>query len=178
MQLNRYSQIVTIGLGGLSVLYVLVVFLPAQTRIGELRQEITKKQDFIAQTTRLDEDIRQTDDELTRAETFVRAWQSRSPDPDRLAPLFGSISERLQRSGVKTRRLDPQPPQPMTALVRVPLAIEVHGSFPQLLRMLAALESLPAALWIEQLSVEPHEGDAVRCELSLAVFASKAADSD
>lgn len=63
-------------------------------------------------------------------------------------------------------------PEKAERLQRVPLNMVCYGSFAHIQSFLAALEALPQRVWLNDLALQApgEDGEAVRCELAMAVF--------
>jgi hypothetical protein len=86
--------------------------------------------------------------------------------------VLADISREVYGSGVKTIRFDPQPTSKLQTVKQTPLVLGTTGTFAEHFDMLQRLESLPASMWIEQLSIRAPttEGENLESELSLAIF--------
>jgi Tfp pilus assembly protein PilO len=181
--MNRWSISrswpLTIGLAAASLAYLTLVFFPRMKAIAELHDQARLKQDLIAQAVKIRPAIAEVRRELADTRRFVGAQRQRCPSEDRLAGVFGQLSQLTKDRQLATTRFEPQPAQPLQTLRRVPVALAVQGSFAAVTDLLAAVESLPTYVWIDELRlVEAESGEAVQGELTLAIFVDNLKKSD
>ena len=136
-------------------------------------QEIHRKQDFIAQTEALHATISQLEHDLKDVEAYTRDWNSQAVSDTQLANLYGKITQRVHNAGVTPTRFDPQKEIALETLHRAPVQMELTGAYPDICRMLAALEQLPETIWIDHLKIEKlrEDGQSVKCDMKLEIFA-------
>ncbi len=178
--IGHNSWIVTVPLVAAAVAYIALSFLPNRRAIGEAREQIRKKQDFIVQAGGLATALRTVEDQLVRAQAYNAAWERNAPGEGELSTFYGRINELATAAGTTLTRFDPEPAVRYEKISRVPLAIGCVGSFAQICRFLEGLERLPPVIWISELRLSRtgQEGNSVGCELTLGVFTCNPENSD
>ena len=179
-KIRRGSWIVTVPLAAVAVLYIMLSFLPGRRAIGEFRDQIRQKKDYIAQATRLAAAIETARKELDRTQAYNAAWEQVAPAQGTISALYGKIHELAKDAGNNTTRFDPEPIVTRERTRQIPLTLGCTGSFAQIREFLQGLEDLPAAIWVNSLDLENVEqaGKSIACEISLVVFASNPENSD
>jgi Tfp pilus assembly protein PilO len=169
---RRSSWFVTLPIAATAIGFLSLVFFPTARLIRETRNEIRLKQDFIQQIPTLNTAIQQYEQQLNEIETYRREWESRMPSPDQLASLFGKINEETRESGSATTHFEPHVEKTMELLHRVPVKMDVVGSYPEICKLLAELEQMRESVWVDQLSLKRSRetGQNVEGELKLEVF--------
>jgi Tfp pilus assembly protein PilO len=170
---HRSSWFITVPIAAGAIGFLSLIFFPTARTIRETRHEIQLKEDFIGSTARLPSTIGQLQTQLAEVQSFDREWEARMPSKAELATLFSQINALARANGAATKRFEPQLEKSMQLLARVPVKIELSGSYVDIRRVLAALEQMPQALWIDQVSLKrSHEnGKDVEVDLKLEVFA-------
>jgi Tfp pilus assembly protein PilO len=105
-------------------------------------------------------------------ELYRREREDRMSPTSQLATLFGQINAQARESGSTTTHFDPQGAKSMELLQRVPVKMNVVGSFPEICRLLADLEKMPETIWVDQLTLKRSQesGKNIEGELKLEVF--------
>jgi len=170
---KRSSWFVTLPIVALAIAYLMFVFFPTAKAIRETRGEIRLKQDYISQTEKLHATVRELEQHLDEAQRFTTQWRRQVPVPGQLSEIYGSITAMSRECGATTTRFDPQPETTINHLHRVPVQMDLTGSYHAVCRLLAELEQLSETVWIDELKIEKHSesGKDVKCELKLDVFA-------
>ena len=170
---KRSSWFVTLPIAALAISYLGMVFFPTAKAIRETRGEIRLKQDYIAQTEKLQNTVRQLEQNLDATQRYTKPWRRQVPLPGQLSELFGTITACSRECGADTTRFDPQTEVALSQLHRVPVQMDVIGSYHSVCRLIAELERLSETVWIDEVKIEkPSEsGKDVKCELKLDVFA-------
>jgi Tfp pilus assembly protein PilO len=178
--IRRSSWIVTVPLAAAAVAYFIFFFLPNKRAVGEARNHIKRKQDYIVQCESLARALRLTQQELEKSEAYNTAWQQEAPVAEDLAALYGRIYELAKNAGTKVTRFDPEPAVHYERISYIPLAMGSVGSFTEICGFLEGLEDLAAEIWIKDLQLDRMggSGGSVTCELSLVVFTSNLENSD
>ena len=176
----RGSWIVTLPVAGLAVAYVFLVFQPGRKAIDRLSDELVAEQDFIALAEAVGPAIQTIRQQLRETLAYNTARAESIPEQAELTSLFGRIHALAKASGAITTRFDPEPPLPLDRLRRIPVVIGCTGSFAQISRFLSDLECLPQIVWIDGIKIESfaQEGQNVKCELNVLVFADNLDNSD
>jgi len=178
--IRRGSWFVTVPLAAVAVAYVAFVFLPGRRAVGELKQQISQKQEFITQATGVVTSLGTTREELEGTRAYNGAWRQRAPAARKLSAFYGQIYELTKAAGTATTRFDPEPVVTRNQIREIPLTMGCAGSFAQVYEFLRGLEGLPAEIWVDRLQLEKssEKGGLVNCELSLVVFACNPENSD
>ena len=174
------SWITLVALAAIAAAYYVLSFQPQRRAIAETRQQIQQKQDCIVLAAQQAELLRAATEELRQAEAHNAAWERNTPTPRELPAVHSQIQTLLTSAGTTAARFDPQPIVPYLSISRVPLQVEVPGSFAAICQFLEGLEGLSAPVWEEELRLKrsSQDGDLVSCELDLAIFASNSGNSD
>lgn len=171
---------ITLPLTAATLFYLLLVALPSRRAIAEIRREIGKKRDFLAQSAATAEILAATEKRLQKTQAFIEAWNRHSPSRAQQAVLHGQISQLARAAGVTTSRFDPDPTEAGALICKMPVLLGCHGSFAQVCSLLTALENDAAEIWIESVNIENKDKDTerVECEIKLMVFANNLDISD
>lgn len=174
------SWLVTVSLTAAGCLYLLVSFLPTARAIRAIRDEIREEETYIEQTVALPKSIAQTEGELNRTREYAATFRERLPTRGTFSSLLGRITKQADIAGASTTRIEPQAAADLDTLRLVPVVYKAKGSFADLSRLLAGLESLPEQIWLEdvRLTAKPEAGQKMECELKLVVFAGISESSD
>ena len=169
---RRTSWFVTLPIAATAVGFLSLIYFPTARSIRETRNEIRLKEDFIREIPSLHVAEAKLQQELEDIEAYRHQCESHMPTPAQLAASFGQINDRARDSGTSTTHFEPQPEQAMQLLHRVPVKMSVTGSYPAICQLLAELEQMPEAVWIDQLSLKRtrESGQNVEGELKLEVF--------
>ncbi len=176
---RRTSWFVTLPIALAALGYLWLVFIPTAKAIRDIHTEISEKQSFIAQADTLQTNITHLEHDLADVTQYTTDWSSQTPAPGQLEQLFEKITDYVHRSGVVSTRFEPQQEVSLEIIHRVPVRMDVTGSFAEVCRLLAALERLPETVWVEELKIEKpkEDGKDVQCELKLEVFAVDSKES-
>lgn len=172
---QRGNWLLTVSLAGMGVGYLLLFHVPAQRALGRLHQDLTAKQDFVAQADALLPAMRITEQQLAEATRYNARWLDAAPAEGELPDLFGRINALARAAGVQGTRFEPQTPLEYQMLRSVTIAAGYSGSFAQLWQFLSELEGLSQAVWVKNLQFEgPGKyGQDVHCEMAVVVFVDK-----
>jgi len=178
--IRRGSWIVTIPLVGAALAYLLLFFLPGRRAVGELKEQIETKREYIKKSAGLAKALLAVQQQLGKAEAYNTRWLEHAPARRDLAALYGRINQLAWSSGTVVTRFDPERIRARAKLQEIPLSMGCMGSFRQIYEFLRSLETLPQEIWVKELSLEKRDTPKgfVTCELSLAVFADNPEDSD
>jgi Tfp pilus assembly protein PilO len=167
------SWVVTTLLSAAAIAYVVFVFLPGQRAIGGMRKQLHEKQEFIVQADRLAFAISRASTDLQSAIEYAEAWRTAAPAEAKLAATFGRITERAQLAGLAVHRFDPQPLVKLDSVWQAPINLVGEGDFQQICEFLRLVETMPGAVWVQNLRMESGDkGEGrLRCEVTLIVFA-------
>jgi Tfp pilus assembly protein PilO len=177
-RLRHGDWLLTLPLAAIGIGYLYFFFLPAKSEIARRRAVLATRKADIDRSRPLTIAAFQTEEELEKTDNFVTGWMQHN-DND-AASVLAKISQRVQESGVQTIRFDPQPTDRLQAIRQTPLQLGTVGSFAQLFQMLRGLEALPAAVWIDRLTIRApaKPGEILENETSLVVFTVNRNKSD
>ena len=180
MQAKNRNLIVTIALCAGVVGYAFFVFLPTQRSISALQSELETHQSYIAQQQLATATLASLEEELRETREFTHQWREHAPDLRRRSPLNATVAKCAANAGVDIVQLNPQAPETLAHLARVPISLTCEGKFEQIFDFLGELEQLPHVIWVEdmQLAKLDDVSDSIRCELDLVVFADKRENSN
>lgn len=179
---NRFSKrswlLPALAMAG-GAAYVAFVFLPSQRALASLREDLTAKQEFLAQSAALAPAVEATQREREETVRFNQAWLDAAPSADRVSQLFGRINELARRSGATVTRFDPEPVESYECLRRMPILVGCQGEFSQVCEFLQSVEHLPQAIWMDNLKIEQDGKDrsTVIAEIRLDIFADNSGNS-
>ena len=188
------SLIATIIVAAMALAYVFLFFLPGQQAIGELRSQLTTKQQYISQSQRTKLAINEAERKLTLAQQFTRDFRSAASSEDDSESFIGTLTEAASLSGVSNLRLDPQVEVQMRTISRSTIHIECEGTFASIFEFIRSLESMPPVIWVSDINfeaairtesgiskekrVDSKDGEISRVVVTLSTFADKAEISD
>ena len=109
--------------------------------------------------------MRELEQRLDEAQKFANQWRHQVPVPGQLSEIFGNITAMSRECGATTTRFDPQQEAVIHHLHRVPLQMELTGSYHSVCRLLAELEQLSETVWIDELKIEKPDQVWERCEM-------------
>ncbi|HEX3997291.1 MAG TPA: type 4a pilus biogenesis protein PilO [Pirellulales bacterium] len=178
--LKRGSWLVTLALAGGGLLYLFCAFMPNARSIHTLREEISSRQRFGAETPVLTAGVLMLKKQLDRTKAYVAENRRRLPSAAELPELGSRITREADLARTRTLRFEPQSPKDLAGLRMVPVAFDAQGSYGEIGKMLAGLESLPERIWVEEVKIEASRESAKdeQCVLKLTVFALNSENSD
>ena len=176
----RGSWIVTVPLAAAAVAYLVAVFLPGRRAIATLQEEVTKKQEYVAQAAGLAKGLAATQQELEKTLAYTANWKKHAPAEGERAALYGKIHELAKAAGTLTTRFDPKPVNSRMRIRDYPLTMGCTGTFAQVHELLRSLETLPVEIWVDTVLIKKgsETGDSVACEANLVVFTDNPESSD
>jgi Tfp pilus assembly protein PilO len=180
LPLKRGSWLITLALAGGGLLYLFCAFLPNARAIHALRDEIRSRQMFAAQTPALTKAVAVLQKQLDETRNYVAENRRRLPDGARFPELGSRMTKQADLAGAHTTHFEPQSPKELAGLRMVPVAFNAHGSYPQICRLIAGLETLPERIWVSEIKLEPaiESGKDTECIVKLIVFAANSENSD
>ena len=172
---KRGNWIATSAMAAITSAFLWLVFLPQMKSIRALQADMRVKEDFIAQESGLSAQLAVNDADRRETQAFIDTWVVRSPSSQRVAALFGRISESATATQVTLTRFEPQPVVEMESLRQIPLMLGCDGSFAAIHAWIRKVEGFPETIWVEELKLErpSEDGQDLHCEVKLAVFADK-----
>lgn len=173
-------MLVTGLVAALAVLYTIFVFLPAQRKVAALQVKKGELMQYVANRTKIGDQIEQANQRHQQALRMTAAWQEHAPEATELGRMLSSITQHARQAEVTLQRFDPQPQQPLKSLIQQPISVALEGSFAQVFDFLHRIESLPHRVWISNLtlSVSSEDGETLRAEMTLTIFADLAENSE
>jgi Tfp pilus assembly protein PilO len=179
-RLHRNSWIITVPLAAAAAAYLLLFFLPGRRANATLAEELAEKQECVAQATTVAATLRATEQELDRTQEYIAAWKHNAPADGSRSLLYGRLHEVAKASGVTIIRFDPKPVEPRAQIRGFPVVIGCTGKYAQVHEFLRGLESHPAAIWADTVSIKrPSENsETIECEISMVIFANNPEISD
>jgi Tfp pilus assembly protein PilO len=174
------SWMVTAILAAASVGYVLLVFVPGQRTISELRSQLEEKQQHVLQSQRLGGPIRQAEIRLASTREYSTEWVAAAPRPTQLVGFYAQLAQEAKAAGVQVKRLDPQPAIDHQLISQHPVVIAFDGQFAQVFDFVRRLEQLPQTLWIRDLRMSRNEAnsESLQAELTLTIFSDRSGNAD
>ena len=119
--------ILTLALASLSVVYVVLVFLPSQAKVRHKRKEYQAKQLFVLQSSRLTSAIVNTEKELEAARAFTVSSRSSTAQPTEVTQLLGKLTAQADALNIQVIRLERQTPVQLQTLGRIPVEFVCQG---------------------------------------------------
>ena len=177
----KNSQLVFIlPLLGVVVAYVLLIFLPNYREINKQEELIQLRQAFIEKTEALEGQISDLQAACDRTRKFCNDWKTHAPTPEQIPKIHQKINHQVSLAGATVTGFDPHEPIASQNLERIPLTIQAAGTFPEVLSMLAGLESMPETIWLEDMKLRAsgEDEEEMTSQVTLVVFAKKSEDSD
>ena len=173
------SWLVTIPLAGLALGYYFLMFRPEVAAQSELRLELEMKELALAEANAQVEMLARRRSEIREAEEYVQIWREQS-SVGRASLLYGEIARLVKEAGARTIALDPEPAVQLQSIQQSSVRLSCQGTLASMHRLLHKLEQMPQTVWIREVLIQQSadEGDLVRCEIKLAVFADKSSFSD
>lgn len=173
------NWIVTSFLAAGALTYIFGLFVPKQEAIAQARARVREMQQEIIQSARLQSVIHQMQEELADTRQSAQEWRDTAPSARQLGELFGQITRHANEAGVSIQRFTPRPVLDLNLLHEIPVTLAVEGEFRSIFDLVRRLETLPGAVWIERIQMQPADGSQrLQCELALAIFADQAGNSD
>lgn len=143
-----YKVAVFAGIGALlGLLYWQFLLSPLRTERNELE---ANHQDLTAQSARLDREMveyAKLSERSTQLRAMIEQNQKALPTGAELPAFFETLNRKIGEAGVEVKKWDYKREIPVEAFIKVPLEIEVTGTFNQLKRFFSSLvprDELPA----------------------------------
>jgi Tfp pilus assembly protein PilO len=174
------AWVVTAAVAVAAVAYVLLVFLPFQKSIADLRQQLHDKHLQIMQSDQLLLPLSGEAERLAEIRQHTGEWEQHAPGPQELAAFFARLSEQASRADVPLLKFEPQPARTLQMLRQHSVALSVQGDFEQLFEFLTRIEKLPQTIWPTHLRLTQPEGGgaSLQCEMTLTIFGDHAGSTD
>lgn len=173
------TWLITGLIGSGAVAYALLVFLPGQTSIGELRDQVQERHQQIMQAQSIARPIALAEQRLGAARQVSHDWRSAAPRAATLSTHLAAITHEAEAAGVKLERLDPTPPVEMNLVAQQNVSVQFTGTFAAAFDLLRRLESLPGTNWVRDLRLSADASTTnLKGELTLTIFVDRADYSD
>jgi hypothetical protein len=101
------AWVVTAAVAVAAVAYVLLVFLPFQKSIADLRQQLHDKHLQIMQSDQLLLPLSGEAERLAEIRQHTGEWEQHAPGPQELAAFFARLSEQASRADVPLLKFEP-----------------------------------------------------------------------
>jgi Tfp pilus assembly protein PilO len=178
--LKVQSGVVVVIVVAVAIIYPLFVFFPKMRAIAAVRSEIRQKQDYIAQSQKLQSLLAEQGKKLADTKKYVDEESGRLVAPDQLSHVFSAISRSAQDVGATTTRFEPRPPIKGDTYRKVPVLFGVMAPTETVQQLIASIESMPKNIWIEGLKIDvpSEDSEIVRCQIDLAIFVDNREISD
>lgn len=169
-------------LGGslvLAVLYFAFEFLPWRAEMSARRSMLEQRQQLLRQAVSVPMKLTMAKQELAGAQSFSQQWRGELPTRQRLTEHQGQVLGAAERCEVRVARFDPGQLESLETLARMPLLVEVEGTFGNVASFLGEVESLPG-VWVERAKIQAGRAasEDLSCELTLIWFARNSDHSD
>ena len=171
---------ITLSLCAAAVAYVFFMFLPEQRSIGDVRDEVDMKRQFIAGAHMTYETIEAAENELLETQAYCRRFAERLPSESELSALYARINLTAKQAGATTTRFEPQSAVDYETFRQMKLSMTVRGTYGHIFDFLRRLETLDEIIWVNELRLEAPKqaGQLLTCEVNMAVFVVHANNFD
>jgi type IV pilus assembly protein PilO len=167
-QMNAATQVAAIVMmvAVLLVIYYLVFYSPLAE---DLQRETSRRGEVAMQLSNAQRDLQRYNDdvaELERLRGHARELRGVLPDNADIPGFMRSINTLAEASGLQITLIQPEDERVEQYYVRVPVRLEVRGSYLALARFFRAVSQLPRVINMENidLSHPEEEGGEVRLE--------------
>lgn len=158
--LNPATQVVAIAMI-VAVLLVLYYVIPYSRLSEELQRQNIRRSQLATQLAAAQRDLRNYNDdvaELERLRGRARELRRVLPDDADIPGFMRSINTLAEASGLQITLIQPEDEQPAQYYVRVPVRLEVTGSYLALARFFRAVSQLPRVINMEDIGLsDPTE---------------------
>lgn len=177
---RRRGLIMTASLAVGAVLYAVLIFLPGQAKLSELRNKLRQQQEFVVASERLRSTIMTTESCISEISNYCNRWQPDHRVTQQLPEVLADVTDAADREGVTVISLTPGSREPLRTIERIPITLTVDGPWDGMLRFLQEVDQLPMLHWIDslKLSPQPRTADRVSCTFQLVIFAGFSSNSD
>lgn len=177
---RKRSWLVLTCLGGLVIGYAYFFYLPGSRKMAEMKADMAEAELEAEGTVALIAALDATQKQLNEAADYTDAWAAAAPSEHEISEVFERIHELTRLAETETTRFEPQSATEYETFRRVPVSMECEGSFAQLSAVLTALETMREPVWLRAVDIETsgQDGEVVKAEISLDVFADNLEDSD
>ena len=178
--LQRGGWYVTLPTAAAVIVFALMIYLPNQKKIELLRGELRSRQQLTGDSHGVSTSIQRMQRELEETQAYVDRWQANLPRAEHGVRVQAEITDIAAESDALTTQISPGAEIEYRSLIRMPLAMELTGSFHEVFDFLGRLERLPRMIWVDKLQLKaPRQaGEDLECRLDLVVFRDCAEISD
>ena len=174
----RINWTVTTLPTAIAVVYLGLIWVPANRAITDVRDQIESEREFVVQAAGLPAMLAGRQRELDVAESAVAQWEKAACLERDGSPRTSRRSTSWPReAGLTVARFEPQPVVVHEKIREIPLVIDCSGGFAQVYEFLRNIERLPATIWIESIKIENMKNSAktVTCKATLVGFSTAGA---
>ncbi len=153
--MNAATQLAVI-IGALVMVGVLYYLLFYQPFAATLQSEQAREASIRSQESQAQRDLNRYNEDvaaLERSRTRQRELRRILPDNPDIPGFLRSINNLAEASGLQIRLIQPQDEHPEQYYVRVPVRIEVTGSYLALARFFRAVSALPRVINMENIAL-------------------------
>ena len=155
----RLQKGLAVAAGGAAVLFLISVYLPASTRLADLRRRISSDLDLLdsgeARAARLPE-VDAASDALERSLAQFKPLPAEAGVTD----FIGLVTDLAARLRLRDVNLEPGEPVPDAALARLPVKLSFGGDFADAFEFVRQLEALPRPLRVREFVARAPPGGA------------------
>ena len=152
--------------------YLVLIFVPIQQSIGEVRRQLHAKRQYILRIDGRFAEFEARRQQLASAEEFVSSVKSSAGSSGDLAEFLSAITEMAQGSGITVQRISPGGASDGATIREHRVELGVEGEFQHLFAFLSEIEVWPGNVWLTDVAIErsSETGGILECRLILAVF--------
>jgi len=168
------------ALGAASLVYLFCFLLPGWKSVGQVRDQVRLKRDYVLQTSRTAAAMLATQEEIDSTREFNRRSARELPSVVEAPNVFAQITEIAKSSGTTTSRFQPEPAIKHAKLSQVDVGMALAGQPGQIYDFVRGLESLPLRIWIESLRIAAPSKDSENgtAEVGMVIFVDNSETSD
>jgi len=178
--LERGGLYVTLPTAASVVALALLVFMPNQRKIDALRSQLRSRQMLTNEAQGMAQRIQDLQEQTDLAAAYVQRWRTNLPRDNQAVLVQAEITSLAAQAGVETTQLNPSEDVELPTLVRMPLKLELQGTFAEIFDFVKRLERLPRFIWLDTLTLKTsrEDGEDLECEVDLIVFRERSEESD
>jgi type IV pilus assembly protein PilO len=153
-------------------LYFLVLYAPLS---ADAQREFGRKTELDTQAVRAQQDLRRYNDdvaELERSRTHARELARILPDTPDIPGFMRNINTLAEASGLSITLIQPEAEHVEQYFVRVPVRLEVTGSYLALARFFRSISQLPRVINMENITLEQPAEENGEMKLHARVLAT------
>jgi len=155
---SRSTWLIIGGAIGVGAIYCVVVLLPLRSAVGNLNDQIQQKQQYVISTGQLPSAIESLQQDVQLAEEYRNLWLEKAGTKDHFAEALGKIHSLIEKEGLQTDRISPEPPKDMESVSSAEVSITLTGPFMGVVQFLNRVESLDEEVLVKGVSIEGYGG--------------------